>query len=112
MELTGSRDRSPFPGPSLSPGWTAPGAPPETPQIFNQVGHATGLPEWYPVSKGDMFAVLDGGLRLIRNGDGASELYDFDRDPAERMNLARDSSHQNSLARLAHLVDSIRPRQP
>jgi arylsulfatase A-like enzyme len=111
MDLTGSDGHSPFPGPSLASGWAVPAPPTNTPPIFNQVGHATGLPDWYPVSKGDMFAVLDGGLRLIRNGDGAVELYDFQRDPGERTNLAGDSVRQAAMTRLAQMVDDIRPRQ-
>lgn len=110
MDLTGLGDRSPFPGPSLTRNWLTPDSAPEPP-IFNQLGHATGLPAWYPVSKGDMFAVLFGGLRYIRNGDGAPELYDFDRDPAERFNLAGDTTHRARLDSLTQLVDSIRARQ-
>ncbi len=111
MDLAGLGARSPFPGPSLTHDWLTPDSAPEPP-IFNQLGHATGLPAWYPVSKGDMFAVLFGGLRYIRNGDGTSELYDFDHDPTEQFNLAGDSAHQSGLTRLTQLVDSIRPRQP
>ncbi len=111
MDLAGLSARSPFPGPSLTRDWRTPDSAP-APPIFNQLGHATGLPAWYPVSKGDMFAVLFGGLRYIRNGDGTPELYDFNRDPAERFNLAGDSAHQPSLDSLTRLVDSIRSRQP
>jgi arylsulfatase A-like enzyme len=111
MELVGLGATSPFPGPSLTRAWRTPDSAPEPP-IFNQLGHATGLPEWYPVSKGDMFAVLFGRLRYIRDGDGSPELYDFDLDPAERNNLAADSTHRAALARLTEMVDRIRPRQP
>lgn len=110
MDLLGRGAQSPFPGPSLTRTWVTPDSAFEPP-IFNQLGHATGLPAWYPVSKGDMFAVLFGGLRYIRNGDGAPELYDFDHDPAERFNLAGDSTHRATLDSLSHMVDSIRDRQ-
>jgi len=112
MELAGLGDHSPFPGPSLAPAWQVGGSGLAQLPIYNQVGHATGLPDWYPVSKGDMFAVLDGGLRYIRNGDGTAELYDFAQDPAERTNLAGDSTLRAAQTRLSRLLDRVRPGQP
>jgi len=110
MELAGLASSSPLPGPSLVPYWSEPAEGVKAPPIYNQVGRTTGQPDWYPVSKGDMFAVLAGGLRYISNGDRSVELYDFDRDPAEQTNLAGDPARLGAQAGLADLVKQIRPR--
>lgn len=39
-----------------------------------------------------MASVVIDGHRYIRNGDGREELYDFDRDPMERTDLAAQDS--------------------
>jgi hypothetical protein len=47
------------------------------------------MPLEYPAARGDLIAVIAGGLRYIRNdGDGGEELFDVERDPAERHDLA------------------------
>jgi arylsulfatase A-like enzyme len=112
MELAGLGSASPLPGPSLVPDWSGSPDGAQAPPIYNQVGRTTGQPDWYPVSKGDMFAVLAGGLRYIQNGDGTAELYDFDRDAAERLNLVGDSALGAARQRLTALVEAIQPTRP
>jgi arylsulfatase A-like enzyme len=46
------------------------------------------LPEWYPVSVGDMTSLVANGLHYIRNGDGREQLFDIARDPWERLDMA------------------------
>jgi len=58
-----------------------------------EVAYTPRLPEWYPVSKGNLKSIAQGGLRYIRNGDGRAELYDFNNDVLERSDLAADSSY-------------------
>ena len=38
------------------------------------------------------------------------ELYDYDKDPFERTNLANDRSYTNRLARLVDIAHTIRKR--
>lgn len=63
-----------------------------------------------------MASVLTGGLRLIRNGDGRDELYDFDDDPAESADLASVPGYTADLQRLrgalAALTPSVHHRRP
>jgi len=110
MELAGLGSGSPLPGPSLVPSWSGSVEGEQTPPIYNQVGRTTGQPDWYPVSKGDMFAVLTGGFRYIHNGDGSIELYDFNGDPAEETNLAGYPAEHAEQVRLADLIEQIMPR--
>jgi hypothetical protein len=52
------------------------------------VKFAPNLPEWFPVSEGDMKAIISDGWHFIRNGDGREELYDLERDWKEENSLA------------------------
>ena len=106
VDLLGITGEHAFPGRSLARFWT-PGADTTPEPIFAEVRLAPRLPEWYPSSKGDVLGVLEGGLRYIRNGDGVPEVYDFDRDPWERQNLAEDPSLQPWLQRVETRLDSI-----
>jgi arylsulfatase A-like enzyme len=101
-DLAGLKAGSPFPGTSLAGLW-APGAVLRTPDDFpspvlSEVSASPGQPEWFPSSKGPMSSLVVDGLRYIRNGDGRAELYDLDRDPEERQDLAGLAEHQPSLA--------------
>ncbi len=104
---------NPFPGASLAPRWDeGPGpmesgeasvvsgppvdprvatseAPPSSGAILSEISRAPRLPDWFPVSRGDMKSLVNGSWHYILNGDGVEELYDLRRDPAERVDLAK-----------------------
>ncbi|MDH3733037.1 MAG: sulfatase [Gemmatimonadota bacterium] len=58
----------------------------------SQVSFAPRLPDWFPVSRGDMASLTDRRWHLIRNGDRSLELYDLEADPEARSDLAGDPS--------------------
>ena len=101
VELAGLQAR--FPGQSLARYWAgSESSRGETESLaLSSVRQVTGQPESFPVSKGDMHSLVYEGRRYIRNGDGSEELYDFEKDPWERRNLA---SQNDSL----HLLDRFR----
>ena len=97
------------PGQSLSRFWTG-GANARISggdTLVAEVAYTPRLPEWYPVSKGNMKSVAQAGLRYIRNGDGRAELYDFDNDVLERADLAPDSSYAIRLERFRQLLVQV-----
>jgi arylsulfatase A-like enzyme len=108
VELLGIAGQT-FPGPPLPIGGqdTSP-----APLIYTSVRRAWQLPVWYPVVKGDMIAVADSGLRLIRGGDGREELYDFVHDPFERHDLLAGEGRQHDATRLRRLLDAAVNRKP
>jgi arylsulfatase A-like enzyme len=108
VELAGVGAGSPFPGRSLSRYWGPESAPAEEP-ILSEVRHATGQPDWFPVSRGDLIAATYGGLRYIRNSGGGEELFDLAGDPWERNDLIAKPELRPALDGLRRMVDSLVP---
>jgi len=50
------------------------------------------------------------GMRYIKNGDGAEELYNFSDDPWEVTNLAALAGHAATLAQFRVLLGRMVPR--
>jgi arylsulfatase A-like enzyme len=75
--------------------------------LVAEVAFTPRLPEWYPVSKGNMKSVAFAGMRYIRNGDGRPELYDFNSDIMEQHDLARDSSYAARLEDFRSLIVQV-----
>jgi arylsulfatase A-like enzyme len=93
LDLLGWGGSSPFPGRPLARLWTGspgddrPGAEPILSETtVEQV--ARDARSRVPAQRGTMRALVEGAYTYIRNGDGAEELYDLDRDPGETANLA------------------------
>jgi arylsulfatase A-like enzyme len=103
LELTGIGSEAAFPGDSLTRYWTRQDSAGEIP-LRSDLQYASGQPEWFPVSKGDMKSVLFDGRRYIRNGDGSEELYDFHADAWETRNLASAPENRNVMERFRAIV--------
>jgi arylsulfatase A-like enzyme len=101
----------PIPGRSLARFWNGSDTLSAAEPLLSEVGWAPQLPKNTPVSRGAMRSIVHEGAHLIRNGDGRYELFDFDRDAAERTDLAGDTSRVPWLGRLRGALDSIRPVQ-
>ncbi|MEO8294438.1 MAG: sulfatase [Gemmatimonadota bacterium] len=102
--LSGMRDTAAFPGFSLARFWTDSLAPAQP--LLSEVSQGIRTPAWYPVSQGDMKAVVADSLRYIRNGDGSVELYRTADDPFEQANLA-SSTEMNGRLRVLEDVLAV-----
>jgi len=104
VELAGLQAR--FPGQSLARYWAGIEASRGEAEslALSSVRQVTGQPESFPASKGDMHALVYEGRRYIRNGDGSEELYDFEKDPWERHNLASQDDSRPLLDRFRILL--------
>lgn len=118
MEQVDGAPSSAVPGRSLARFWTAGDNARVSggDTLVAEVAFTPRLPEWYPVSKGNMKSVAFAGLRYIRNGDGRPELYDFNTDIMEQRDLARDTSYAARLEDFRSLLvrvagDTVR-KQP
>jgi len=98
IEIAG-RDPS-LPGRSLSRHWrdSSQAAIPDS--IISAVRHDPGLPDDTPVAQGSMTSILLNGFRLVVRGKGGQQLYDFNRDPDERVDLSTSSE-------MAPILDSL-----
>jgi len=87
-----------FPGESLARHWNKTGLSKDDPDnlqpVISELRHAINLPEWFPVSKGDMKSMLTKDLHYIVGGDGKEEIYDLRRDPWETKDLSKSPSGQ------------------
>lgn len=106
--LSHPRSSAPFPGRPLSRFWEDASAEsqPQEP-LLSTVRHVQNVPEWIPAGHGDMAAIVAGGLRYIRGGDGSEELYDFDSDPGEQRNLIGTPEGKRALPHLRESLASL-----
>ena len=62
--------------------------------ILSEVRYAMFLPQWYPVSKGDIKSMIAQDLHYIVGSDGKEEIYDLRKDPWETEDLSETSTGQ------------------
>jgi len=75
--------------------------------LLMELNHAPRLPKDAPIAKGPMKAVLQNNLRLIRNGDGREELFDFANDRIDSRDLAAMPEHQDDLKQLREALRQL-----
>jgi arylsulfatase A-like enzyme len=98
-----------FPGASLKRYWNG-GTAANTYSIspsLSEVDATDGLPEWYPLSAGEMKSLITERYHYIRNGNGLEELYDYTSDPLEQNNLASIEGGRKMLDQLRTYLDSV-----
>ncbi|MEO8294435.1 MAG: sulfatase [Gemmatimonadota bacterium] len=79
--------------------------------LLMELSYSSRLPRATPVAKGPMKAVLMDNRRLIRNGDGREELYDFANDRTDQRDLAALPAEADMLAALRRALESLAPRR-
>jgi len=105
VDLLGLEQGSPFPGRSLARYFDSARIDQSARQpILSELQTAGGLPDWYPVSKGDMKAIVYDGMRYIRGGAGIEELYDYAGDPWERRDLSDSPAFRQYLTKFRALA--------
>ncbi|MGE0352466.1 MAG: sulfatase [Gemmatimonadales bacterium] len=109
LDLAGAE--TPFAGRSMARFWsgTMPDSLFSSDTLLMELGYSPLLPKGTPISRGSMASALTGGLRLIRNGDGTDELYDFVDDPAESADLASVPGYTTDLERLRGALTALTP---
>lgn len=81
-------DEDAFPGRSLTRFWEPMSDARPLSPVWSSVSGGVRMPEWVPVSKGDMESLVSGGDHYIIDGEGSEELYDYANDREELTDLA------------------------
>ena len=77
-------------GESLERWWSPPssGADAADDTLRSRVSYAWAVPDYYPISKGDIETVFADPYKYIKNGDGREELYNLREDAGEARDIA------------------------
>lgn len=116
LDVSGAANRGGLPGSSLARFWNGQLDSAVTDTLIMELSYSPRLPKGTPIANGPMKSILIDSMRLISNGDGREELYDFLRDQTDSVDLATRPERQDVLAslRLAlkNLFPQRRPVQP
>jgi hypothetical protein len=82
-----------------------------TDTLIMELSYSPRLPKGTPIANGPMKAILIDSMRLISNGDGREELYDFLRDQTDSIDLAARPEQQDVLASLRMALKNLFPRR-
>lgn len=106
IDLAGGASSQTLGGNSLSRLWK--GVEPGEATTLSELTRPPGdQPEWYPIRKGDMKALVYRGFRYIRNGDNTEELYSLEFDPWEARNLAAAPGYASILIEARSTLNSV-----
>ncbi|MEO8199312.1 MAG: sulfatase [Gemmatimonadota bacterium] len=114
LDVAGAKSAGQLPGRSLSRFWDGrlPADALMRDTLLMELSYSPRLPRQTPIARGPMKAVLHDTLRLIRNGDGREELYDFAHDQKDQRDLADSTNRQGDLLRLRSALQSMVPTPP
>lgn len=111
LDLSGLGTAGAIPGDSLSRYWAANGPAAGNaaiPFLLSEVNaFPWALPDFYPISKGNMKSLVHDRHHYIRRGDGVEELYDLLADPWEQADLAAQPAHQPLLVSFREALGAV-----
>ncbi len=109
LDLSGATGRERLPGKSLARFWDGGSSRPDT--VLMELSYLARLPKGTPIARGPMKSLMVDHMRLISNGDGQEELYDFLADSTDSVNLAARPDQQGVLADLRAALQAMFPRR-
>lgn len=109
LDLASIQAEGQLPGSSLVSAW-APEADTVSRSEISEVlathpGQGDG-PDWHPITRGPMQSLVAGPFHYIRNGDGREELYRYEMDLREEVNLAGKRSYATAVRALRERLTS------
>jgi arylsulfatase A-like enzyme len=113
LNVAQSSHQGELPGRSLARVWDGTVADSSTAAdtLLMELSYSPRLPRATPIAKGPMKAVLIQDRRMIRNGDGREELYDFAKDRTDQVDLSARPEEKDVLASLREALQAIAPRK-
>ena len=91
-------------GTSLAAHWR--GTVRTSPAVLSEIQKGIRLPEWYPVSRGDMASIISDDHHYIRGGNPNEQLFDWRADPWEQTDLVPTQPGQALLGPLRTKLDA------
>jgi arylsulfatase A-like enzyme len=116
VDLLGLTPRDFFPGNTLARYWTntniAGNSSPESLLAEVDYDKKIDVQKQTPITKGDMKSIVQDRYHYIKNGDESEELYDFESDPQESVDLSRHPESNNQLESFRLKLKSFLQNQP
>jgi arylsulfatase A-like enzyme len=109
LDLTQLDNKANFPGESLARYWDSSLGPTNIADraVLAELKYAGGFPDWFPISKGNIQALVSTDHHYIRNGDGKEELYAWQADPWEQSDLSKTEIGLEKLAYFRNLLKTV-----
>ena len=107
-ELTGSGDRNPFPGGSLTRHWMSDHPAPGVPVFSQLVEPKLGGEDFRTENLIRIESVIENDHVLIDRDGQLFELYHLFRDPKQELNLVNQRDEQHRVQRMTHTIDAVR----
>lgn len=105
LDLIGKEEQTLFPGPSLSQLWDATATRSDWPYPIAELAQHPWEPDRNPSAHGAMKSVVNAEWHYIHHEVFGDELYDWDADPQETINLATDE--QTATQRLGAYLERL-----
>lgn len=108
MDIVEPGGETVFPGRSLAGYWTESTSNRESADpVLSEADFTPSLPEWFPLSKGDMKSIVYEEYHYIKNGDGREEIFDYTNDPWEQRDLADALEGKRQIQQFRAILDSF-----
>ena len=111
LDVSGARSSGRLPGKSLARFWNERLDSTATDTLLMELSYSPRLPKGTPIARGPMKSILIEDMRLISNGDGREELYDFRQDRADSVDLAAVPARQEVLSSLRAALRNLFPNR-
>ena len=111
LDVSGANARGQLPGKSLARFWNGQLDSTVSDTLLMELSYSPRLPKGTPIASGPMKSLLIEDMRLISNGDGREELYDFLRDRKDSLDLAAEPGRQDVLASLRLALKNLFPNR-
>jgi len=111
LDLSGAASKGRLPGKSLARFWNGQLDSTVSDTLLMELSYSPRLPKGTPIANGPMKSVLIHDMRLISNGNGREELYDFRQDRKDSVDLAAVPTRQDVLVSLRAALRNLFPNR-
>jgi arylsulfatase A-like enzyme len=111
LDVSGANTSGKLAGKSLARFWNGRLDSTAIDTLLMELSYSPRLPKGTPIANGPMKSILIRDMRLISNGDGREELYDFEHDRKDSLDLAAHPAQQDVLTSLRAALKNLFPNR-